>query len=739
MGSVEQVLRAVYDRMPGEMQPALRRSYRWARVRADAARAGARVSACDRVLFQDFEVAHLEAQEVVGPARGEVLVDTHFTAVSPGTETAILCGWPGTARRFPYAPGYSGAGVVSRIGASVGGFCVGDHVAGGLHHASCDSVSPKVLVKVPAGVSLRDASFVVLGVIALQGIRKAAIRPGESVAIVGQGLVGQLSRRLAALATPSRLVAIGASRARGSLALADGHEFVSLADGPPLDAIAADVVIEAAGTADSIDTAMACAGSNGRVVIVGSGRTLDRSAAWARIVHDKRLRVAGAHLTTVADGEAGPRRWTYQQEAALFLDLIRRGRLRVADLVGWQASPADCNRVYDDLAFGRSKHVGIVFEWRADRLPSPGVPAPAPAPAVIRSTVARAIEPLRLAVVGLGSIGQQHVREAAKAAHVDVVGVFDTNQRASREVAASLSAASFSSYDALLQRREIEAVLLAVPNHAHRDLAVAAAAHGKHVLLEKPLAITLDEATDIVSGCRRHGVALSVNFAFRYLPRVRLAKELIDAGALGEIAGIHACAYSFRERGYWLGARSVSADDWRTSKDKAGAGFLFMNLCHVIDYVCFMTGLRAARVYCEHATLGSPTEVDDSVSITCRFDNGSIGTISGSSVRRGSNQAEERIWGSHGTMTIDDEAIRLYTARAVGGRRPGKTHKIRISPKAGWIEEWLNGCAVAIREGREPAIGGRDGWENLAFIATALRSMEERRALPVPPYPENLG
>src|ERR1043166_2021905 len=105
MASIEQLLRAVYDRVPGDVQPALRRSYRWARIRAEAARAGAAVNPCDRVLFQDFEVAHLETQEILGPAAGEILVDTHFTAVSPGTETSILCGRPGTPRRFPYAPG----------------------------------------------------------------------------------------------------------------------------------------------------------------------------------------------------------------------------------------------------------------------------------------------------------------------------------------------------------------------------------------------------------------------------------------------------------------------------------------------------------------------------------------------------------------------------------------------------------------------------------------------------------
>ena len=739
MASIEQVLRAVYDRLPGDMQPALRRSYRWARIRADAVRAGATISPCSRVLFQDFEVAHLEPQEILGPAPHALLVETHYSTISPGTETSILCGAPGTPRRFPYAPGYSGAGVIDRVGTSVAGFARGDRVAGGLHHASRDSVPVHVLVKVPQEVSLEDASFIMLGVIALQGIRKAAIQPGERVAIVGQGLIGQLSRRLAAQAGPSHITAVGASRAREALAISDGDAFVAVSDRRAFDAIDADVVIEAAGTPDSIATAFRCAAPGGRVVIVGSGRTLDRSANWVGVLQDKDLKVIGAHLTALAEREASATRWSYQQEATLFLDLIRRRRLRVDDLVTWRVRPHECNSVYEHLASGRSKQLGVVFQWRSEQ--PAHVPPPATPVAIRRDAASKTkalVDPIRLGIVGLGSIGQQHAREAARASRIDVVAVFDTNQKVSRELGASLAATSYPSYEALLDRQDLDAVLLSVPNYLHRDLALQAAARGKHVLLEKPLAITMQEAHDIIAGCRRHGVTLSVNFSFRHLARVRLAKRLISEGAVGDITGIQSLVYSYRERGYWHGARSASADDWRTSKEKAGAGFFFMNLCHVIDYLYDMTGLRASRVYCEHGTLGSPTEVDDSVSITCRFDNGSIGSIAGSCIRRGSNQAEDRIWGSHGTLTIDDEAIRVHSTREVDGRRPGKTHKISIAPKAGWIEEWLNEFAGAVRDGRPPAITGRDGWENLAFITTALRSMEERRSLDVPGYPADL-
>jgi len=268
-------------------------------------------------------------------------------------------------------------------------------------------------------------------------------------------------------------------------------------------------------------------------------------------------------------------------------------------------------------------------------------------------------------------------------------------------------------------------------------MAMEAAARGKHVLLEKPIADSLEEADEIVAACTRHGVTLTVSFAFRYLPRIQTLKRLVEQGAVGTVIGIQASAYSYREPGYWGGARSVSPDSWRTSKEKAGAGFLFMDLCHVIDYLYFVTGTRAARVYCEHGTLGSPTEVEDSVSISCRFTNDAIGTIAGSCVRRGDDQAEDRIWGSQGTLVMTDDKISVHSTRVVDGRAPGKTFTISHFPRISWTGAWVTEVAAAIRAGREPAITGRDGWDNLAFITSALRSMEERRSIVVPQFGDN--
>ncbi|MGE0384288.1 MAG: bi-domain-containing oxidoreductase [Gammaproteobacteria bacterium] len=734
MPRVEDFLRRLYLRLPEERRPPLKRAWWYTRVRAEALLRRRAVIAAERVTFLDFEIAHLEPFEFVGPGPGEVLVEARRTVISPGTERNILVGLPGTRRRFPFQPGYSGMGVVRAVGRGVSGFAPGDRVAGGLPHASAANVDAGRLVKVPERVADESAAFVGLALIALLGIRKAAIQPGERVAVVGQGILGQLSNRLARFMTPERIVAVGNGRSRSGPSLAPGgaDEFVALSDGGGRHAdIGADVVVEVAGTATSMLTALQCAAPGGRVIVVGSTRSLDR--AWVELARRNGVRIIGAHVSLVPFVDASPGRWTVSQENRLIMELMQDERLPIADLVTARHRPADCNAVFDRLVHAGDGNLGIVLDWQGGASPL-DIRAARTAPAPVSIEVSN-MQPLRIAIVGAGAIGVVNANAAAATPQAKVAGVFDVNARVAHEVAARVSAPVYGSYEAVLRDPAVEAVLLSVPHHLHRETAVAAAAAGKHVMLEKPIANTMEEADAIVLACRAHGVALTLNFSFRYLPRIRAARDLVAAGAVGDITGIDLAAHSYREFGYWYGARSNSPDDWRTVREKAGAGYLFMNLCHVIDYVYFITGLTAARVYGEYATLGSPTEVEDIVSISCRMSNGAVGNVTGSTIRRGGNQAEDRIWGTHGSIRIDGANVHVYSTRVIDGRAPGRWHHLPDGGSVNWTSEWIADFASAIRGGRPPPITARDGWDNLAFITTVLQSMQDQRALAVPVYP----
>lgn len=341
---------------------------------------------------------------------------------------------------------------------------------------------------------------------------------------------------------------------------------------------------------------------------------------------------------------------------------------------------------------------------------------------------------LGIAVIGAGAIAQRNAREAVRTGLVRIAGVYDPNKKVAAQMAREMSAAAYACYEQALESREVEAVLVSTPHFLHREQAVRAAAFGKHILMEKPLATNLEEAQDIISACAANGVSLTVNYSFRYLPKIQMARELVRAGVLGDITGIQILSHQFKDPGYWFGARSNSPDDWRASKEKSGGGLLIMSACHAIDYVYFITGLKSSRVYSEYGTLNSPAEVEDIIGIACRFNNGALGVLNASSIMRGFEQSEERIWGTKGTIVLNAEGLSVYSTRGNENIKPGRVHAWKKFPEANWTADWISGFVRSVREGSPPDIGAGDAWENLAFIISSYQSLIEKRPVDVPLY-----
>jgi 2-desacetyl-2-hydroxyethyl bacteriochlorophyllide A dehydrogenase len=361
------ILGQIYSRLPRSARPIAKQCFSWSLLRIQALMERRAICRSRRIEFLDFEIAHLEPHEFLGPSRGEVLVESHHSWVSPGTERAVLCGLPGARRAFPYAPGYSVCGSVISVGRGNSRFAPGDLVAGRMSHASHGVMTPVSLFKVPAGVAPDEASCLELGIITLQGIRKARIRPGDRVAVVGQGLIGQLAVRLARLAGADPIIAVAWSRRRAEVALgpAAADEFVSVSDDPvAVRRLDADITIEAVGSARAIVLAMEATRTGGTVVLLGSSRDLGRDLDWWKLAQERQLTLVGAHIGALPSRDASVGRWTYEQEGRLFLELLAARRLNAADLVTWRASPVECNQVYEVLAAGGREHVGIVFDWR---------------------------------------------------------------------------------------------------------------------------------------------------------------------------------------------------------------------------------------------------------------------------------------------------------------------------------------------------------------------------------------
>lgn len=346
------------------------------------------------------------------------------------------------------------------------------------------------------------------------------------------------------------------------------------------------------------------------------------------------------------------------------------------------------------------------------------------------------MDPLRIGIVGAGAIAQRNANEAVRSGKAKIVGIYDTNQKVARDMARVLNTSFCASYEDLLGRNDLEAVLISTPHFLHKEQAVLAARAGKHILIEKPMANTLAEAEAIITACEENKVMFTVNYSFRYLPKIQKARQLVEEGALGDITGVQLISHQFKDPGYWTGARSNSPDDWRASKAKSGGGLLIMTTCHAIDYMYYITGLKATRIYSEYGTLNSSAEVEDIINISFRLENGAVGGHSASSIMRGTMQSEDRIWGTKGTLILNSDDLQFYSTRPFPKKRPGKLHRLAKFPQISWTAEWVGRFATAIRNEQLPDISLQEGWENLAFMTSAYQSMEKEQPLAIPKFSE---
>lgn len=343
---------------------------------------------------------------------------------------------------------------------------------------------------------------------------------------------------------------------------------------------------------------------------------------------------------------------------------------------------------------------------------------------------------LRVGIVGCGDIGWQNAFSVNQATQARVLCVFDPNLAIAQELARQLGVGACESYEALLARKDVDAVFLSVPNHLHASCATQGAEAGKHVILEKPLANTIQEAELIVAACRKAAVKLSVNYSFRYSSGISRARGLIAHGILGELVGVSVQYLVHKGIAYWSGGYfGRTPDGWRASKEKAGGGVLIQTLVHSIDYIQVLAGDRITKVYTEHTTRGMSAEVEDTVSLVCRFACGAVGNWSASTAYPGIPLNDERLWGTIGSMTIKPDPAGFFLRKRCGSWAPGRFHKLKTAGEINHRSVFVDRFAEAVRSGSEPEINWRDGWHITALVEAAYESQRRGQAVDVAAVP----
>ena len=319
------------------------------------------------VKIQAYKAGHVRLEDAVlpSPGKNEVLIETHYSAISPGTELAWLHHMENTPGEFPYYPGYSGCGRVVAKGENVKEPEVGDMVVANLRHWSYDIVEAGSCVLLPESVSPIEASPFFLASISLQGIRKADVQIGDRVAVLGLGAIGNLAAQLAFVAGAGSVTGIDTVSWRRTLAEKCGVKITG-ADGCREEHNSMyDVVIEATGVPAAINTALQMARPLGTVVLLGSTRGLTDGVNFYQNVHRKGVTVVGAHTihrAKSADDRFGHFR-SAEQDAETIIKLLQAGRIVLKPLVSESADPGDAQSVYNRLLAKEDNLMLVVFNW----------------------------------------------------------------------------------------------------------------------------------------------------------------------------------------------------------------------------------------------------------------------------------------------------------------------------------------------------------------------------------------
>ena len=340
-------------------------------------------------------------------------------------------------------------------------------------------------------------------------------------------------------------------------------------------------------------------------------------------------------------------------------------------------------------------------------------------------------------IVGTGVIAAMHAAAIATLPGARLAAVTDVAAEAASAFAAARGCAAEPSLDALLARPDVDVVCVCVPSGQHAEVGVRAARAGKHLVVEKPIDVTLAAADRLIEAARAAGVALTVISQHRFDPGLIELKRLLGDGALGRLVLAEASTKWYRTQGYYDSAA------WRGTWAMDG-GSLMNQGVHYVDLLRWCMG-PVTEVTAVCATQAHQVEVEDTALAIVRFGSGAVGTILSSTAAFPGFPQRLEVTGTDGTVIVEDGRIvrRAFGAQA-GTRRPGRgpgdgagpgaigaaadPAAIDVASHAAQIADLL----AAIEEGREPAVDGQAGRDALEIVCAVYESARTGRAVLLP-------
>lgn len=338
-------------------------------------------------------------------------------------------------------------------------------------------------------------------------------------------------------------------------------------------------------------------------------------------------------------------------------------------------------------------------------------------------------KPVGMAIVGIGMWCRALANAIHKSPAFKIVSCFTRTKAKREEFARAFSCDAEDSYEDLLKRKDVEGILVTTPNSTHADLTVQAAEHGKHVLVEKPVANRIGDARRMIEACQQRGVVLSVLHNQRRLAGYRKMKAMIEAGEVGQVVSVE--TNFSHNSGFRL-----TPQMWRWYEEECPGGPMMTLGVHPADTVQYLLGpVQSVSAFFRRLCL--KTEIQDVGGALLQFDSGALGYLGSNFITPWVNYCN--LYGTEANLyfTVDlparkpDETPGQYgdTWNQAGRfselyiKRKGEDRKAKVELELGAIlKEEVEEFAHCIRQGKTPETSGREGMQALAVIAAAIRS-----------------
>lgn len=334
------------------------------------------------------------------------------------------------------------------------------------------------------------------------------------------------------------------------------------------------------------------------------------------------------------------------------------------------------------------------------------------------------MQPLNFALIGAGNIAKIYVDAFAQIPEARVTVICNRTESTARQLVERTGADWTGDYRDAVARPDVDAVVIATPSGTHAEIAVAAAEAGKHLLVEKPIEITLPRVDAIVNAANKAGVVLACVFPLRFAAGVAKAKEAVEAGRLGRLTLADCYVKWHRPQHYYDGS-------WRGTWALDGGGALMNQSIHNIDLLQYLAG-PVQTIFGRTATLAHQMETEDTASAVLTFRNGAMGVIQGATSAWPGDPARVELHGDRGTIVIEEGQIAKWELQDASPEEKEAMLTLEKQDGSGAADPMAIGSEKhrrqivdligAIREQRPPAVQGAEARRSVEIIRAIYRS-----------------